>query len=423
MKKLIAILLCAVLLLMIGGCFAKTANHTLKVGFGRVDITPTVMGMPMRGSYVERYVSAALEPIYATCIAFTDEEDNTILLFNLDLQDTLGSVFAWAKNDIEKALGIPQGQIMMSATHMHRCQDYTAEDNQRIVTYNKQLREWLVEAATQAMADRKPAEMYTTSFELEGYNFVKHYIMNDGSYVGSHFGSAAGKTYVMHESEPDREFQMVKFVREGGEDLLLVNWQAHPHLDGVTKDTIYNDIVGALRKNLEERMNCKMAYFQGAAGNIDAKSRIKEEMFTTNCEEFGEVMATQAIAAANFEKAEVGKVQILHESFPAASKKSNAVVTKIESYVFSIGDVAFITAPYEMFSKSGEEIKDGSPFKTTFIVGYANGYLGYMPRQENYYYGDLESYEARSCKYAQGTAEEHVAKYIEMLKEIYPTAK
>ena len=92
-------------------------------------------------------------------------------------------------------------------------------------------------------------------------------------------------------------------------------------------------------------------------------------------------------------------------------------------YALSIGDVAFITAPYEMFSASGQQIKSGSPFKMTFVVGYANGYVCYMPEKHNYFYGDIESYEATCCDFVPGTAEELVAKYVDMLKEIYPTSK
>ncbi len=44
----------------------------------------------------------------------------------------------------------------------------------------------------------------------------------------------------------------------------------------------------------------------------------------------------------------------------------------------SIGTLGMVTAPGEMYSQSGREVKRKSPFKHTFLLGYAGDYLGFL---------------------------------------------
>ena len=91
MKRMIALLLtCLLMVSVCGGCGPKdqpgdsttgeteAKTHSLRVGFGRADISPEVF-VPLGGG--SNNVSYSVEdPLYATCIAITDEMDNTILV-------------------------------------------------------------------------------------------------------------------------------------------------------------------------------------------------------------------------------------------------------------------------------------------------------------------------------------------------------
>ena len=95
MKKTVVLMLCAALILSVfGGCAAAPAETTapettapaeasLSVGYGRVDITPKesvrLAGWPGSES---RLSDSVTWPIYATCIAFTDGEGQTLLVFH-----------------------------------------------------------------------------------------------------------------------------------------------------------------------------------------------------------------------------------------------------------------------------------------------------------------------------------------------------
>jgi hypothetical protein len=81
----------------------------------------------------------------------------------------------------------------------------------------------------------------------------------------------------------------------------------------------------------------------------------------------------------------------------------------------SVGSIAFVRVPFEMFDDSGKEIREGSPFAMTFVLGYTNGNFGYIPSRTCFEHG---CYEQENGSYAVQSAEELVDGYIDMLNEL-----
>ena len=85
----------------------------------------------------------------------------------------------------------------------------------------------------------------------------------------------------------------------------------------------------------------------------------------------------------------------------------------MELDAFRIGEVAFATAPWEMFSDTSAWIKDNSPYKYTMVLSIANGRSGYMATREAFEY---VSYESVSSNFGPGGAETAAEHLVNMLK-------
>ena len=59
---------------------------------------------------------------------------------------------------------------------------------------------------------------------------------------------------------------------------------------------------------------------------------------------------------------------------------------------FRIGDLGIAAVPFEVFTKTGLDIKAKSPFKPTFTIEIANGYYGYLPTPDQHKLGGYETW-------------------------------
>ena len=73
-------------------------------------------------------------------------------------------------------------------------------------------------------------------------------------------------------------------------------------------------------------------------------------------------------------------------------KRPRQVETSL--WAVSVGTVGMVTAPGEMYSISGSEVSRKSPFKRTFLLGYAGDYLGFLAPRDVWEQGGWEIEEA-----------------------------
>jgi hypothetical protein len=272
-------------------------------------------------------------------------------------------------------------------------------------------------------------------------------------------------------TEADRQIRLVRFCREGGRDILMVNWQAHP-TKASTRVTEHGwsrrpllsaDFIGACRAYVEKKSGMNFAYFQGACGNINSRSKIPEEDGTADHVVYGEKLgdyilsALEGLSPLQGGKAEAKTavcsgpvnhtqnhlvpyaeiVQKLWEEtndpkictaearkygmnspYHATHILSKAKMTGELSFSLSaahFGELGIAAFPYEMFDTNGKEVRDGSPFPMTFILENANGANNYIPSARGFEHG---CYEADCCNFMPGTGEKAVAAALELLNQL-----
>lgn len=475
MKKVISIILVLMMVLGLcacgeGGSGSETAGG-LQVGYAKGNITPSTLGIPMGGygNAQHRLSTGYLDYTYASVIAITDETGETILLITNDMVRMPGNWTSATRKAVTQATGIPEDHIMVCATHTHSSVDVgnqgvTPTDSYFLNDYSPAV----VKACQDALADRSPATIQTGKGTAERLNFVRHYLMSDGSYAGDNHGTFDGLEIVKHATEADNQFQLIRFARaaEDKKDVLMVNWQAHPCFTGGSDLTVLSaDFIGTTRDYVEKNADVEFFYVTGAAGNLNASSRITDEALTKDYKEYGQLLGDKIIevlgssmkdvASGNIETTQVmftGKIDRsedhlldiakevttlfkstgdrtaannlarangLYSVYHATSIVSRSTYTKdvnMELDVIGIGDISVITAPYEMFDTQGMFIKENTPYETTIVMTMANGMNNYIASELAFEYG---CYEVDNHLMEKGTAEALADKYVEVLKTMH----
>lgn len=154
-----------------------------------------------------------------------------------------------------------------------------------------------MQAAQEALADRAPARLQTATKRLKNMNFVRHYLMEDGTYWGSNFGNR-NQQFLNHAAESDPRLLLVQFAREEKKDIVLMNWQAHN--DQARAAGFYmlsSSYTGRVRAKFEAETGMHFAFFQGASGNQNPGSFIEKEHHGLVFIPYGEKLAEYAIEA------------------------------------------------------------------------------------------------------------------------------
>lgn len=492
MKKALSLLLSVLLCIGMAACgnSQSAADPTtasaqitqltpLLAGFGAGDISCTTP-VPIAGgiSSSERISTDFHSYLYAMTVAVTDGEGNTALLMSVDAvalkEVTTDAVRDWTY----KTYGIPKQNIVISAVHQHSCPDPYNSTVPASAAYHVALLAGMKESVTKALEDRAPAQMQISSVDTQAMTFVRNYIANDGTMVGDNYGSAASGLKA-HESEADNQMRLLKFVREDAQDILLVNFQAHPHLGctGENRLIVHADWPGVMRDQVSNTLSCKVIYFSGASGNLNSNSRIAGETVSTDYKDHGARAAEYVLSAeGSYRPLEAGSIRAkeltvicdadhtmddlvdkalivhaarsvsldharevlknypeLHSLFHATAIVSKAQAGPKRNVVIgavAIGDVVFTVHPYEMFDTNGMQLRSGTlensqyesahqqenPYAMTFITTLSNGWNGYIPSQLGYTNG---GYSTDITKYAPGTGEKLVTEYLKLINSLY----
>lgn len=421
-------------------------KETLKIGYCREDFSPDG---PVRMNYqlTSTYV---LEPICVTALSLS-QGNKRALIISMDLRNIYKSFISKALPMVTEATGIPANSVIFTCTHNHSCPEV-------MIYSDDAIRDWgdrigfpaIVWAAKNAIADEKPVTgMAGGKACTENISFVRRYMRQDGTWAGIASGNPSKAPIVAHESDADPELRAVRISREGGKDLILVNYQLHAAgALGKLKDAINADFVGPLRDELEADGDCHVLYLQGACGNINYSTRIEEEkpLMPKDHRQVGHTLAQvtrQALSQAQQlcpgdlelrnvlmdcpvnhttdhlapmaqaitdepdpeKQKEMMAQSGIHSRFlrKAIIRRAGMPQTQpMELAAVSFGDMAIAFASVEMFDTNGKQLRAASPFPMTFSCGYSLNCHGYMPSAQAFPHGE---YEADICRFLPGTGE------------------
>ena len=446
--------------------------NNLKIGLSKVDITPS-LGISISGYYQERHAEGVLDNLQLSCLA-VKSGDTTALLFSADLvyidEQPFFSVYI---DKIAEATGVLRDGIYIHCTHTHTGPENSIKSQDSMIKgYAEFLGNRFCDAALLAIRDLKSAKMGWAVGNAPNVAFIRRFRMKDGS-VRTNPG--VGNPDVLHPlGDVDERVNVLRFDREGGDTVVLVNFGNHP--DVVGGSMISADWPGFVRRRLEKSLdNVRCIFFNGAQGdvnhvNIKARGGDLNDMFHDfddvargygHARHIGNVVSgavLQIFDKVNYE--DVDSVRFMKKTVHVASNRpdpkelsrayeinelyqmgrsdelpySGMELTTVvaeacrmislrdapETFplvlsAVAIGNIVLIGIPGEPFTGIGRGLKEAGGWSLVLPTCVTNGYAGYFPMNDAYAEG---GYEARSSSFRSGVAEKLIADGCQLLSEL-----
>jgi neutral ceramidase len=397
------------------------------------------------------------DDLYVRSIVFEADDGERFGLITCDLLNFDRPVVERVRELVSAATGMAPERIMLAASHTH------SGPSTRILMFGEppaEYKAWLpVQLASsliQACADLGEAEV--------------------AGAVGEVAGLGANRTDPALPHDPS--VRLLAASAGGRLKAVLLNYGCHPTVMGPENLLVSADWPGAAVAMLGRALGYPVwiGFAQGAAGDVSARFVRRAQSFAEverlgsllagkslemlgNLPAFGvascggglrsaaavgvrsrvvslepralpgQAEAEAAIATAEARLAAVqaagaspGEIRIAETALQGArialawKSMQDKLEFDAEVQVARIGrDVALVGLSCEPFSALGLEIRRRSPFATTLVVGYANGYCGYMPDEASFARG---GYEASSAFTAPGSGERLAETALTLLGEL-----
>ncbi len=374
------------------------------VGYNRQSIAPEVFPIPTYTQF-EHVGYSNHDPIQLTCTALCDGK-TAFLLISIDMRGMDAGIIEYSCKLIEDAVGIPAERVMINCTHTHSA----VEQNQ--LGQGNAMKAWqqlyykrLVRAVTLAMHDLTPTDAFIGTAHTDGVTFSRRYLMDDGTYMTNPGGKPG--VPVAYETQADTELRTVRFDRGDKKDVLLTNYQTHYH--GTFSNQVSADWVHVIREYVEKEMDVHFAYHSGASANLNFKSALGDRKYKDLESASTHIAQTVIEATKNEEEAKLTSLQYETSLYDG---RVDGGTKKVNFSAFTIGDIGFVAAPYEMFDTNGKEVRDASPCKMTFVCSLTNGGFGYVPASYAYPHG---TYEVEITQFKEGSGEEFASELVRLL--------
>ena len=406
----------------------------VKAGFAEIDITPPI-GTHKIGMLRDIVSDSVLDPIMARVVVL-EAGDERIGFVQLDTLCVRWSQTNDIRARIEAECSVPGDHVMVWGTHNHAGPAIAnVGDVPRDDAYAETMVAKVVECFGQAVAGLTDADIGLGRAFEHTVPHNRRVVMRNGL-VKTQSKFTPDALYL--EGPVDPEVGVLFARKRGSEELLgaFVNFTCHPthHGGGTAFSAGYP---GCLAAELASRGCPHMVFANGASGNIIYVSQETGE--AVSMEDIGVRLADAvetALEGVEFTDdvrlgargktlqlpfREAGEDEVAGR-IPAAQRfvdtaiydRGNpAVVEKIERMgtqpaevqVLFVNDIAYAAIPAEYFVEYQLRIKlDAWPTRA-FVVGHANGMIGYVPTKAAFERGGYETTFAGSSRMAPETGD------------------
>ena len=469
MQILTRSLLFTALLLSPASLHAQDAPKVFKAGAATANITPW-LGYSLAGGMEDRPATRVDDELHVRAIVL-DDGTAQLAIALVDCCMVERPIVDAGKDRASAATGIPQGHMLVAATHSHSagtCAHIFQSDADP--EYTTLVTRKIGDAITQAWLDRVPAKIGWGSGSVPDEVHNRRWYMKEGTVGEDPFGKTNDKVkmnpprasadLIEPAGPTDPEVSILALQTLEGKPLaLLANYSLHyvGGMPGISADYfgVFNKAIAELLGADDDFVAIMSNGTSGDINNIDFTKPAPEQKAGEQMNLVGNKVAAEVhraygelkfqdwvpLAASQREitlgirkpapqeveeakailKAAEGRsLQGLREIY-ANCTADLATYPDTEDLILQalqIGELGIAAIPCEVFVEIGLAIKAETPFADSFTIELANGYNGYLPTEAQHPLGGYETWRAKSSRLEVKAATVIQKNVLELLAEL-----
>lgn len=466
------ILACLMALFLLRGAVRSAAEpvRQLRAGAATSNITPW-LGISSNGGMQDRIPQHVQDELHARALAL-DNGQTRLALVTVDSCMVPRHIFDAAKKLVHQHTDLPIENMLMSATHTHTAGTAAPVfQSEADAEYQLFLTRKIADSVRIALNNLEPCRIGWGVGKVPQHVFNRRWKMKPGTISPNPFGGIdqvkmnppAGSPDLIEPAGPtDPDLTIISVRALNGRPLaLLANYSLHY----VGASHFSADYFGAFADRIRQLLGAERQdppfvglLSNGASGNInniDFRQKRPADPPFSKMKVVANDVAAEALRVSydiryydwvplSVRQTEIelgvrhptdeerGRARQIMARAQGPSMRALEEIYARETVLLSdyplkvslilqalrIGELGIAAIPCEVFVEIGLEIKQRSPFPTTFTTSLANGYNGYLPTPEHHRLGGYETWRARSSYLEVDASSRIVTQLLELLRQL-----